>query len=170
MSLIRLRTIQKPDSRQIVHNSCIFSNINSWHRAYTIASKTDTCFGKKRDFLQGSCYVTTLKGAHQYAYFLKLYTILYVRASFQLFSNILTSFTRGDFITIRKRTTEILTQIRQRFWKRRSKSFVEKLSDFTFVVDFGHEKTVYLWLFFFPVRKVSFTKRRPSTKQRPKKL
>ena len=96
----------------MVHNSYIFSNINSWHTAYTIASKTGTYFGKKRDFLQSSCYVNTFKGAHLYAYFLKLYVILYFRASFQLFINILTSFTRGDFIPTRERTTEILALVR----------------------------------------------------------
>ena len=140
----------------MVHNSYIFSNINSWHRAYTIASKTGTYFGKKRDFLQGSCYVNTFKGAHQYAYFLKLYIILYFRASFQLFSNILTSFRRGDFIPTRKGITEILTQNRQSFCKRRSKSFIEKLSDFTFAVDFGHEKNSLFRAFYFRNQLKSF--------------
>ena len=117
--------------------------------AYTIALKTGTYFGKIRNFLQGSCYVNTVKGAYEYAYFLKLYIILYFRASFQLFSNILTSFRRGDFIPTRKRITEILTQIRQSFCKRRSKSFIEKLSDFTFAADFGHEKNSLFGTFYF---------------------
>ena len=86
---------------------------------------------------------------HQYAYFLKVYITLYVPASFQLFSNILTSFRRGDFIPTRKRITEILTQIRQSFCKRRSKSFIEKLSDFTFAADFGHEKNSLFGTFYF---------------------
>ena len=43
---------------------------------------------------------------------LKLYIILYFRASFQVFSNILTRFRRGGFTPSRKRTTEIPTQIR----------------------------------------------------------
>ena len=133
----------------MVHNPYIFININIWHTAYTIALKTGTCFGKKRDFLQGSCYVNTFKGAHYYAYFLKLYTILYFCASFQLFSNILTSFRRGGFIPTRKGITEILTQIRQSFCKRRSKSFIEKLSDFTFAADFGHEKNSLFGTFYF---------------------
>ena len=48
----------------MVHNSYIFININSWHTACTIASETGTYFGKKHDFLQGSCYVNTFKGVH----------------------------------------------------------------------------------------------------------
>ena len=48
----------------MVHNSYIFVNINSWHTTYTIASKMRSNFGKKRAFLQGSCYVNTFKGAH----------------------------------------------------------------------------------------------------------
>ena len=132
MSLTRLGTIQKPNSRQMVHNSYIFSNINSWHRAYTITSKTGTYFAKKRDFLRGSCYVNTFKGAQQYAYFLKLYIIHYFRASFQLFSNILTSLTRDDFIPTRKRATEILTLIRQRFWKRHFNIFYKNIPKYFF--------------------------------------
>ena len=100
---------------------------------------------------------------------------LYFCASFQLFSNILTSFRRGDFILTRKGITEILTQIRQSFGKRRSKSFIEKLSEFTFAADFGHEKKQFIWDFLFleqvnlgtSVRK---TNRRSRKKQRPKKL
>ena len=135
--------------------------------AYTIALKTGTYFGKIRNFLQGSCYVNTVKGAYEYAYFLKLYIILYFRASFQLFSNILTSFRRGDFISTGKGITEILTQIRQSFCKCRSKSFIEKLSDFTFAVDFGHEKIVFIWDFLFskPVNLGTSVR-----KQRPKKI
>ena len=117
--------------------------------AYTIALKTGTCFGKIRNFLQGSCYVNTVKGAYEYAYFLKLYIILYFRASFQLFSNILTSFRRGDFISTGKGIIEILTQIRQSFCKCRSKSVKEKVSDFTFAVDFGHEKNSLIGTFYF---------------------
>ena len=75
--------------------------------------------------------------------------ILYFRASFWLFSNILTSFRRGGFTPTRKRTTEILTQIRPSFCKRRSKSFIEKLSDFTFAADFGHEKNSLFGPFYF---------------------
>ena len=63
-SLIPLRIIQKTNSRQMVHNSYIFVDINSRHTAHTIASKTGTYFGKRRDFL-------------------KLSLILYFRASFQ---------------------------------------------------------------------------------------
>ena len=63
-SLIPLRIIQKTNSRQMVHNSYIFVDINSRHTAHTIASKTGTHFGKRRDFL-------------------KLSLILYFRASFQ---------------------------------------------------------------------------------------
>ena len=63
-SLIPLRIIQKTNSRQMVHNSYIFININSRHTAHTIASKTGTYFRKRRDFL-------------------KLSLILYFRASFQ---------------------------------------------------------------------------------------
>ena len=48
----------------MVHNSYIFININFWRTAYTIALKTGKYFGKKRDFLQDSCYVNTFKGAH----------------------------------------------------------------------------------------------------------
>ena len=108
-----------------------------------------TYFRKKWNFLQGSCYVNTFKGAHWYACFLKLYIILYFRASFQLFSNILTSFRRGDLIPTRKGITEILTQIRESFCKRRSKSFIEKLSYFTFAVDFGREKNSLFGTFYF---------------------
>ena len=36
MSIIRFGTIQKPNPRQMMHNSYIFININSWHTAYTI--------------------------------------------------------------------------------------------------------------------------------------
>ena len=115
-----------------------------------MASQTGTYFGKKRDFLQDSCYINTFKGDHYYAYIMKLCINLYFRASFWLFSNILTSFRRGCFTPTRKWTTEILTQIRPSFCKRRSKSFIEKLSDFTFAVNFGYEKkTVYLGLFIF---------------------
>ena len=64
MSLMRLATIQKPNSKQMVHNSHIFINIDSWHTAYTIALKTGTYFGKKRDFLQGRCYVNPIKWPH----------------------------------------------------------------------------------------------------------
>ena len=46
----------------MVHNSYFFININFWHTAYTIASKTGTYFGKKRDFLQGIGYLNTFKG------------------------------------------------------------------------------------------------------------
>ena len=60
-------------------------------------------------FYKRSCYANTFKGAHEHAYFLKLYIILYFRASFQLFTNILTSFKEGDFISTRKQTAEILT-------------------------------------------------------------
>ena len=45
--------------------------------------------------------------------------------------------------------TEILTQISQSFCKRRSKSFIEKLSDFTFAADFGHEKNSLFETFYF---------------------
>ena len=145
----KFNTFRKPNFRQMVYNSYIFININSRHTASTIALKAGTYVGKKRDFLQGSCYVNTFKGAHQYAYFLKLHIIICFRASFQLFSNILTSFRRGDFIPTRKGITEILTQIRQSFCKRRSKSFIEKLSNFTFAVDFGHEKNSILGTFYF---------------------
>ena len=68
MSLIRFETIDKPNSRQIVHNSYIFININNifdinfWHAAYTIASKIDIHFGKKRGLLQSNDYVHTFKG------------------------------------------------------------------------------------------------------------
>ena len=81
--------------------------------AYTIASKTGTYFCKKRNLLQSNKQnVNTFKGAHWHSYFLKLYIILYFCASFQSFSNILTSFRRGDFTPTRKQTTEIPTQIR----------------------------------------------------------
>ena len=98
-----------------------------------------------RDFLQDSCYVNTSKGVH-YAYFLKLHLILYFRASFQLFINILTSFKRVDFIPTDKRTAEILTQIKQSLCKRRSKSKTQILPlQQTSVM----KKTVYLGLFIF---------------------
>ena len=128
----------------MVHNSYIFININSWHTAYTIALKTGTYFDKERDFLQGSCYVNTFKGPSNMLFLFKLYITLYFRASFQLFSNILTSFRRGDFIP-----TEILNQIRQSFCKCISKSFIQKLSDFTFASDFSHEKNSLFGTFYF---------------------
>ena len=112
MSFIRLGAIQKPNFREMVHNSCIFIKIKSRRTAYTIALKTGTYFGKKCDFLQSNGYVKPFKGAHGYVYFLKLYIILYFRASFQVFSNILTRFRRGGFNPSRKWTTEIPTQIR----------------------------------------------------------
>ena len=80
--------------------------------ASTKASKTGTYFGKKYDFLQSNGYVNTFMGAHYYDYFLKLYIVLYFPASFQVFSNILTSFRRVDFTPTRKRNTEITTKIR----------------------------------------------------------
>ena len=49
----------RPNSRQMVHNSYIFININFWHTAYTIALKMDTYFGKKRDLLQRSIVMST---------------------------------------------------------------------------------------------------------------
>ena len=79
----------------------------------------------------------------------KLYITLYFRASFHLFSKILTSFRRDDFIPTGKRITEILTQIRQSFCKRTSKYFIEKLSDFTIAADFGHEKNSFFGTFYF---------------------
>ena len=48
----------------MVRNSYIFININSWHAAYSIASKTGTYFGKKRDLLQSNGYVNTFKSPH----------------------------------------------------------------------------------------------------------
>ena len=111
-----------------------------------------TYFGKRRHFFQSSCYVNTFKGVQYYAYFLKLYLNLYFCASFQLFSNILTSFIRGHFIPTRKRTADTLTQItytHPSFCKRRSKSIIEKLSDFTFPADFGHEKNSLFGTFHF---------------------
>ena len=95
----------------MVHNAYIFININ-WHTAHTIASKTGTYIGKRQDFLQGSCYANTFKEDHKYAYFLKLYLILYFRASFQLFINILTGFRRRNFIPTRLQAAERLTQIK----------------------------------------------------------
>ena len=148
VNLTRLGTILKPNSRQMVHNAYIFININ-WHAAHTIASKTGTYISKRKDFLQGSCYVNTFKEDHRYAYFLKMYLILYFRARFQLFINILTSFRRGDFIPTRKQTAERLTQIKQSFCKRRSKFFIDKISDFTFAADFGHETNSFIWDFSF---------------------
>ena len=94
-------------------------------------------------------YIQFQKISMVFAYFLKLYIILYLRASFQYFSNILTSFRRGDFILTRKRITEILTQIRQSFCKRRSKSCIEKLSGFTFAAGFGYEKNSLFGTFYF---------------------
>ena len=82
-------------------------------------------------------------------YFLKLHIIIYFRASFQHFSNILTSFRRGDFIPTKKQITEILTQIRQTFCERRSKSFLKKLSDFTFAANFAYQKNNLFGTFFF---------------------
>ena len=158
----------------MVHSSYIFININSCHTAYTIAWKTGTYFGKKRDFSRGS-YVNKFKGAHQYAYFLKLYITLYSSASFQLFSNI-RSFRRGDFISVKKQITEILTQIRQSFCKRKSKSFIEKISQISplertsvmkkkqFIRDFLFSKPINLGT---SVRK---TNRRSRNKERPKEL
>ena len=48
----------------MVHNSYIFIDINSWHTAYTIASKTGTYFCKKCDLLQSKGYVNTFKEVH----------------------------------------------------------------------------------------------------------
>ena len=137
---------QIPDRWCIIHASLSYQLLthglhHCWKRAHSLA-KSAIC-------LQGNCYLNTFKGAHLYAYFLKLYIILYFRASFQLFSNILTSFRWGDFIPARKGIAEIVTQIRQRFCKRRSKSFIEKLSDFTFAADFGHEKNSLFGTFYF---------------------
>ena len=75
--------------------------------------------------------------------------ILYFRASFQLCSNILTIFTWVIFIPTRKQSIKILTLIRQKFCKRRSKSFVGKLSNFTFAADVGHEKNSLFGAFYF---------------------
>ena len=133
----------------MVHNPYIFININIWHTAYTIALKTGTCFGKKRNFLQGSCYVNTFKGAHYYAYFLKLYIILYFCASFQLFSNILTRFRRGDFIPTRKGINEILTKIRQSFWNADQNPLSINFQISPLQQTSVMKKTVYLGLFIF---------------------
>ena len=158
----------------MVHSSYIFININSCHTAYTIAWKTGTYFGKKRDFSRG-IYINKFKRAHQYAYFLQLYITLYFSASFQLFSNIRTSFRRGDFIPVKKQITEILTQITQSFRKRKSKSFIEKISQISplertsvmkkkFIRDFLFSKPINLGT---SVRK---TNRRSRNKERPKEL
>ena len=157
------------------HFSYIFLNINSWHMAYTIALKTGTYFGKKRDFLQGCCYVNRFKGAHWYAYFLKPHIILYFRASFQLFSNILTSFRRGDFIPTRIQITEILTQIRQSFLQTQIKIFYRKTFRFHLCSGLRSWKKQFIWDFLFskPVNlgtSVRKTNRRSRNKQRPKKL
>ena len=59
------------------------------------------------------------------------------------------SFRRVDFIPANKRTAEILTQIKQSLCKRKSKSFIEKPSDFTFAADVGHEKNSLFGTFHF---------------------
>ena len=43
-SLIRFRTIQVSNSSQMVHNSYIYININSWHKACTIILIFFLCF------------------------------------------------------------------------------------------------------------------------------
>ena len=111
---------------------------------------------------------------------LKLYIILYFRASFQVFSNILTRFRRGGFTPSRKRTTEIPTQIRLKAFVNAdqnplSKNFQTSPLMWTSLM----KKNQFLWGFLFSkpvkvtlgtsVRKTSSTKRRPSTKQQPKK-
>ena len=160
----------------MVHNSCIFIKIKSRHTPYTIALKTGTYFGKKCDFLQSNGYVKPFKGAHGYVYFLKLYIILYFRASFQVFSNILTRFRRGGFNPSRKWTTEIPTQIRLKAFVKTdenplSKNFQTSTLMWTSLI----KRKQCLWDFLFSkpvkvtlgtlVRKNSFTKRRPSTKK-----
>ena len=131
----------------MVHNSYIFSNINSWHTAPdTWLWKRVHILAKSAIFYKAVIMSTHLRGS---TIFLKLYIILYFRVSFQLFSNILASFARGDIIPTRKQTTEVLILIRQRFCKRRSKSFVEKLSIFTFAAHFDHEKNSLFVTFYF---------------------
>ena len=74
--------------------------------------------------------------------------------------------------------TEHLWAIASGFCKRRSKSFIEKLSDFTFAVEYGHEKNSFFGSFLFSkpvkvtldtsVRKISFTKRSLAPNKDPK--
>ena len=78
-------------------------------------------------------------------------------------SNIVTSFTWGDFIPNRRRTAEILTQksrfcLYSRFWSWKKQKFIWCFS-FSKPVNLGT-----------PVRKISFRKRRPRNKQRTKNL
>ena len=137
---------QIPGRWCIIHTSLSTSTPDTrltlllWKRAHILA--------KSAIFCKAVVMSTHFRGPTSMLIFWN-YITLYFRASFHHFSNILTSFRRGDFIPTRKRTTEILTQIRQSFCKRRSKSFIEKLSDFTFAADFGHKKNCLLGTFYF---------------------
>ena len=128
---------QIPDRWCIIHTSLSTSTPDTrltlllWKRAHILA--------KSAIFYKAVVMSTHLRWPAGMLIFWN-YVILYFRASFQLFSHILTSFRPGCFIPTRKRNTEIFTQIRQSFCRRRWKPFIEKLSDFTFATDFGHEK------------------------------
>ena len=131
----------------IIHTCLLTSTSDTWLKL--LLWKQKNILAKSAIFYKAVVISTHLRGATSNACFLKLYIILYFCTSFQLFSNILASFRRGDFIPTRKGITEILTQNRQGFCKRRSKSFIEKLSDFIFAGDFGHEKNKLFGTFYF---------------------
>ena len=100
-------------------------------------------------FYKRSCYANTFKGAHEYAYFLKLYIILYFRASFQLFTNILTSFKEGDFISTRKQTTENSPKLEKVFIYADQNCLLENFQISPLQRISVMKKTVYLGLFIF---------------------
>ena len=163
---------QIPGRWCIIHTSLSTSTPDTW--LTLLLWKRAHILAKSAIFCKAVVMSTHFRGPTSMLIFWN-YITLYFRASFHHFSNILTSFRRGDFIPTRKRTTEILTQIRQSFCKRRSKSFIEKLSDFTFAADFGHKKELFIrdFLFSKPVNlgtSVRKTNRRSRKKQRPKKI
>ena len=138
---------QIPDRWCIIHTSLLTSTPGT--RLTLLLWKQAHILTKSAIFYKAVVMSTHLRGPSNMLFLFKLYITLYFRASFQLFSNILTSFRRGDFILTREWITEILNQIRQSFCKCISKSFIQKLSDFTFASDFSHEKNSLFRTFYF---------------------
>ena len=63
MSLIHFGIIQKPNPKEMVHNTFLLISTYDM-QLNTIALKTHTYFGKKHDFLQSYGHVNTFKGFH----------------------------------------------------------------------------------------------------------
>ena len=62
MSLIPFWTTQKPNSKQMVHNSYIFININSSRTSYSIASKKGNILAKSAIFYKAMVNTTYFNG------------------------------------------------------------------------------------------------------------